>query len=778
MFTAPRLGLLVLAACVAGCSGKPATGALLVVVNLERGLISRCVKVTATDGTSSKETKPIAIAMKTSLQVAIYGDGLVQPVTVQALGYTDEACTILAMGETSETAAGNFTSPASTLTLTLRANAGGDGGMNDGGRDAGVDAGVDAGTDAGFDAGVDMDGDGYPLPADCDDTNPNVHPTAPELCNNGIDDDCDNLADCEQLTCDMYFCRAGGQCLGGVCVGRTELCNDRMDNDGDTLIDCLDPDCTVGTLCDDSNSCTLGDRCVADGGCEKTMDKVCNMPPADAQCHVLVGTCLPDAGASCSYATMPGNCSDGLLCTTGDTCASGLCTGTPKVCNTPTNSCFQDMGNCQPTDGGCFYAPRATGTGVCSDSRNCTINDTCDGDGGCAGTTVSCPTPSQCHTATTGCDLDGGCLFNARTGFACDAGTGAGTCDSAFACNATPASLFPFTTSNFTDAQLPAGSGALTVSCNATLNTGGTPTLTNGCGLVMPSNTVIVQGGESTLLLRMSGLSVASGFTLTIAGNRPVIFAVVGNVTVDGVIRARNGNGLTACGNGGTGTNAGSGSGLGGGGGGGFGSVGGAGGNSGGAGGGAAGAVNGTATLIPLRGGCNGGNGSAAGGAGGGAVQIAASGTISVNGRIAAPGIGGVGAAANQGDSGGGGGSGGAILLEAATVTLNSGTRLTVNGGSGGEGSGGNSGTNGLDGNETSTTATPNGGDNSGNGGDGGRGAAGTTSAGAGSPGAMNNDGGGGGGGGVGRIRINASTCSKSGTGQVISPAQTGATCP
>lgn len=54
--------------------------------------------------------------------------------------------------------------------------------------DADVDADSDSDTDP---AGADADGDGVTTPEDCDDSNASVYPGATELCDNGLDDDCD-----------------------------------------------------------------------------------------------------------------------------------------------------------------------------------------------------------------------------------------------------------------------------------------------------------------------------------------------------------------------------------------------------------------------------------------------------------------------------------------------------------------------------------------------------------------------------------------------------------
>lgn len=85
------------------------------------------------------------------------------------------------------------------------------------------------------DDGIDNDGDGR---VDCDDSDCDGDASCVEICNDGIDNDGDGLVDCED-----------GDCAGsGYCV---EICTDGIDNDGDGLIDCVDDECW-GPDCHDS----------------------------------------------------------------------------------------------------------------------------------------------------------------------------------------------------------------------------------------------------------------------------------------------------------------------------------------------------------------------------------------------------------------------------------------------------------------------------------------------------------------------------------------------
>ncbi|MGH7360637.1 MAG: hypothetical protein ACREJI_03380, partial [Candidatus Methylomirabilales bacterium] len=127
--------------------------------------------------------------------------------------------------------------------------------------------------------------------------------------------------------------------------------------------------------------------------------------------------------------------------------------------------------------------------------------------------------------------------------------------------------------------------------------------------------------------------------------------------------------------------------------------------------------VHGNAQLVPLAGGSGGGGGApdvditsahrgGGGAGGGGAIQIVATGSVTVSGTItAAGGNGGNGYTSGGSSGGGGGGSGGAILLQSGTVTA-TGT-LTTAGGTGGTGAAGGAGGSGrirIDGLASGTT--------------------------------------------------------------------------
>ncbi len=162
-------------------------------------------------------------------------------------------------------------------------------------------------------------------------------------------------------------------CGAGCSALDTECAVGVCDEASDTCVSQPRPD---GTACSDGNVCTSMDSCVA-GACTGTemdcsaLDDMCTM-----------GACDPATSGCVSVPRDDGTtCDDGVPCTSPDTCAGGLCEGTPTDCSGLTDMC--NTGMCEEATGDCAAVPVADGTS-CDDGDAATDNDRCTG-GVCAG---------------------------------------------------------------------------------------------------------------------------------------------------------------------------------------------------------------------------------------------------------------------------------------------------------------------------------------------------------------------------------------------------------
>lgn len=167
---------------------------------------------------------------------------------------------------------------------------------------------------------------------------------------------------------------------------------------------CVDGECrgAAPTDCDDGDLCTI-DLCRGgpEGGCEhRSIASLCkdDNPCTDERCE-------PDQGCIYPFNTDP--CTDDSLCTANDTCASGVCVGTPVPFDDG-NPCTDDA--CDPLLG-VINAPNRL---PCDDLDACTVGDYC-ADAVCR----SGATPLPCDDANVctddACDPASGCTFTNHT---------------------------------------------------------------------------------------------------------------------------------------------------------------------------------------------------------------------------------------------------------------------------------------------------------------------------------------------------------------------------
>jgi hypothetical protein len=110
----------------------------------------------------------------------------------------------------------------------------------------------------------------------------------PEICGNGLDDNCNNLADCNDPGCfGDPRCAPPGQ----------EICNNNLDDDEDGRVDCADPDCMGSLACQP----TMGTEI-----CDNRVDDNRNnlVDCADPQCTTFPGCLMVSCTADVDFGTI------------------------------------------------------------------------------------------------------------------------------------------------------------------------------------------------------------------------------------------------------------------------------------------------------------------------------------------------------------------------------------------------------------------------------------------------------------------------------------------
>ncbi len=247
-----------------------------------------------------------------------------------------------------------------------------------------------------------------PNGVDCD----VVHKTAAAKCDDGDDATQDDL------------CNGVGGCAGKPYVCTATQCEASSTPNGTGCDVTYKGDAEP---CDDGDPATTDDTCDGSGGCAG-VDIGC----APSQCEV---SSTPN-GTGCDVVYKPDTepCNDGDKATGGDHCdGDGGCSGAPIICTL--DPCDASA---TPNGTGCHIVPKDTDA-PCDDGDITTHEDTCDGDGECAGVPYECA-PDQCQLTSVHNGTDCDVVYKASA-VGCDDGfnaTHTDLCDGSGVCAGTP----------------------------------------------------------------------------------------------------------------------------------------------------------------------------------------------------------------------------------------------------------------------------------------------------------------------------------------------------